>query len=129
MKLIKVLVISIIFDCCQEHKPKDFDKIKSDVISFSDEIESGNISVIKNITTDRGLYSILVWSDSLRNHSFLNRLSQNIKKFNVFEISDYDSLVVLSMGKSNAVLGATGGYIFLRKENINYKIDLYRGGK
>ena len=42
---------------------------------------------------------------------------------------DSDSIVILSLGKSDNIVGATGGYLYLNKENDKYKIDLYKGGK
>jgi hypothetical protein len=84
---------------------------------------------LKKITTDNGFKSLVAWSDTLRNKDFISDLSTNLSQFNVFNVTDYDTLITLSMGKSDMVLGATSGYLFLKKVDDELKIDQFRGGK
>jgi hypothetical protein len=71
------------------------------------------------------------WSDSLKNDRFLKILSENLKNggIGVFKKKEMDSIIILSLGKSDVVLGATNGYIILKKTTEGLKIDDFRGGK
>jgi len=124
-----IVVLIVVISSCSNSKLNNSKYFKSVVVPYATEIQSRDISRIQDITTERGLESLLEWSDSLKDESFIERLSLDIKDFNVFSIMDSDSIVILSLGKSDNIVGATGGYLYLNKENDKYKIDLYKGGK
>jgi hypothetical protein len=87
---------------------------------------------IKAITTEDGYLSILEWSDTLKSKWFLKRLSNNLKDGGrgIFDITKHnDSIIVLSLGEEDVIIGATNGYLFLFKDAEMWKIDKYRGGK
>jgi hypothetical protein len=53
-----------------------------------------------------------------------------MKNYIVFEITKWnDSMLAVSLGKSDQILGATGGYLVLKEINNELKIDEFRGGK
>lgn len=103
--------------------------LKMALKQLSVKLDYMKIDSIKTITTENGFKSIMDWSDSLRDKEFISSLSNNLSHFNVFNLTDYDSSVTLSLGESDMVLGATGGYLFLKKDNHQLKIDQFRGGK
>lgn len=105
-------------------------KLKKPLNELGCEIESKDSIRIKNISTDKGYASLLSWSDSLRSDSFINDLSRLMKNYNVFEITKWnDSMLAVSLGKSDQILGATGGYLVLKEINNELKIDEFRGGE
>lgn len=129
---IKVLFLGVFvfFNSCGYHGSKESKKKMKPVLdSFAAKINTLESSKIKGITTEKGYKSILKWSDSLNHKEFLFDLSSNFSKFNVSSLENYDSLVIISLGKKDKIVGATGGYVFLKKVDGEYKIDLYRGGK
>ncbi len=93
------------------------------------ELKSNDLSIIKKITTKNGYESIFSWSDSLRNKNFVSTLSNDLLKFNVFDYSETDSSITLSLGKTDEILGATHGYLYLIKGINEMKIEEFRGGE
>jgi len=112
---------------CSKSNP-DLDKSLTDFSNKLIDIKSDGLRVI---TTDKGFNSLMEWSDSLDNKKFLNRLSENLKNrgSGVFDKNDLDSVVILSLGKSDVIVGATNGYLILNKTEEGYKIEEFRGGK
>lgn len=103
--------------------------LKETLKSFAIEIESRDTIRIQNITNQKGYSSIISWSDSLKNESFINHLTRDLKNYHVAQINDYETVIIVSLGKPDEILGATGGYIVLKKINNELKIDEFRGGK
>jgi len=50
-------------------------------------------------------------------------------EFGVFEIADYDSLIYLSLGEPDEIVGANGGYLILRRSDNGIIIEEFRAGK
>lgn len=107
---------------------EDFE-LKETLKSFAIEIESRDTIRIQNITNHKGYTSIIRWSDSLKNESFINHLILDLKNYDIAQMNNYDTIIIVSLGKPDDILGATGGYIVLKKINNELKIDEYRGGK
>lgn len=106
-----------------ELKPYNIDVISSALNSL-DSVK------IKAVSTKEGYSSILNWSDSLRFNEIVLSISKNLNDKAVFEITtSSDSTVILSLGSSDVILGASKGYLFLEKKKGNWKIKKYRGGK
>lgn len=84
---------------------------------------------LKKITTETGFSSLMKWSDTLKNKDFFYSISDLLSQKKIFNIVDYDTSITLSLGESNDILGATGGYLFLKKVGKQLLIDKYRGGK
>lgn len=107
---------------------KEFERYNIDRIS--DALNSLDTLEIKKVSTSEGFTSVIKWSDSLRSKSFVKNVSKNLKNRDIFEITKHsDSIVVLSMGYSDEIVGATEGYLFLEKKKDIWKIKKYRGGK
>lgn len=107
---------------------EQFEYYNLDTIARS--LNSLDCTLINCVSTKKGFNSILKWSDSIRQKSFVKDISRDLKDKRVFNITKHkDSLVVLSLGSSDEVLGATSGYLFLKRKNEIWKIDKYRGGK
>lgn len=131
------LFISIQFGCSDKGSDEniptalnDKHKLKEPINKLGCEIESKDLTRIKTITTDKGYNSILSWSDSLQNISFINTLSKDLKYYNVAKINQWnDSMFALSLGDLDEVIGATHGYIVLKRINNRLRIDEFRGGK
>ncbi len=96
---------------------------------YAQEMNKMEINSLKNITTEKGFRSLLDWSDSLQNKEFITSLSDLLLHFEVYNIIESDSSITLSLGEPNEIVGATGGYLFLKKVNNELKINQYRGGK
>ena len=62
----------------------------------------------------------MFWSDSLNNTQFLRRLSDNLKNggHGVFNTNDLDSVIIMSLGKSDEIVGATNGYLTLNSDKV-----------
>lgn len=103
--------------------------LKETLKSIAIEIESRDTIRIQNITNQKGYASIISWSDSLKNESFINHLTRDLMNYHVAQINDYDTVIIVSLGKPDEILGATRGYIVLKKINNELKIDELRGGK
>jgi hypothetical protein len=95
---------------------------------FSNKLISRDTNQIKSITTDKGYKSILEWSDTLKNISFIEMLSNDLKNENIIYDLISDSEFEIHTGnntgnKTNLPVG------FLRFKEINgiYKIDGYSG--
>jgi len=88
-------------------------KLGSQLTKLSSKIKTGNTKNFRDLFTDKGYNSILSWSDSLRNKNFLIGLSDNLSDEGkgVFSVTDNDSLIYLSLGISEVIVGATGGYL------------------
>ncbi len=94
------------------------------------ELKSNDSMRIKFITTEKGYSSLLGWSDNLTDRAFINRLSKDLKNYNISDANKWnDSMIVLSLGKPDEILGATGGYLVLKRINNELRIDEFRGGK
>jgi hypothetical protein len=105
-------------------------ELKKSLIVMAGELESNDSLRIKNITTENGYSSLISWSDSLNDNSFINRLSKDLKYYNVADINKWnDSMIALSLGKLDKIVGATHGYIVLKRINNELRIDEFRGGK
>ena len=126
LKNIILLTLVLNFGCSDSNP--ELDKSLTDFSTVIADIDSDEL---KKITTEKGFNSIMTWSDSLSNIQFLRRLSDNLKNggSGVFDKNDLDSVVILSLGKSDVIVGATNGYLTIRKIDDNYKIDGFRGGK
>lgn len=126
IKLLFLLTLIMNFSCSKSNS--ELDKSLTD---FSTKIAGIKLAELKKITTEKGFKSLLDWSDSLKNDQFLNILSKNLKNGGneVFNKNDLDSLVILSLGKSDVIVGATNGYLILKKTDEGFKIDGFRGGK
>lgn len=122
-----VLVFLVGLICCSNAKLNV--DLKKSLRDFSIELSSMDSIRIKKITTQKGFESIMKWSDSLRYKDFVNHLAKNCKELNVFDVTKTDSVIYLSLGKSDEIIGATGGYLNLRIKNSAIRIDEYRGGK
>ena len=90
--------------------------LKENLKELANEIKSKDTVRIKKITTDKGYFSLFYWSDSLRDSSFINHLTGNMKNNLVAEIEDNDSKIYVSLGKLDEIIGATGGYIVLKRK-------------
>lgn len=129
MRKIKIVILltKILNVSCSDSNP-ELEKYLTDFSAVIAEIDSEKL---EKITTEKGFNSIMTWSDSLNNTHFLRNLSDNLKNGGdgVFRTNDLDSIIIMSLGESDEILGATHGYLTLRKINIEYKIDEFRGGK
>jgi hypothetical protein len=97
---------------------------------LASELESNDSKRIKKITTDKGYSSLISWSDSLNDAEFINRLSKDLKNYNFADVNVWnDSMLALSLGELDEILGATHGYIVLKRINNELRIDEFRGGK
>lgn len=97
---------------------------------LADELVSHDSVRIKNITTEKGYFSILKWSDGLNDLSFVNSLSKDLKCYNIADVSIWnDSMITLLLGERDETLGATHGYLVLKRLNNELMIDEFRGGK
>ena len=110
---------------CSESKSS----LNNELNRLATEIETSDSLRIKNITTNKGYTSILEWSENLSNRQFISGLVNNLIHYVPKKGFDHDSLLILSLGKSDPITGSTGGYLVLRKINNEIKIDEYRGGK
>jgi hypothetical protein len=84
--------------------------------TLSSSLASLDSNNIKSITTENVYRTILEWSDSLKSKWFLKKLSNNLRDDGngIFEITKHnDSIIVLSLGEEDIIVGATNGYIFL----------------
>ncbi len=104
-------------------------EIEADLDHFAEIIKSKDVSKIKKITTNKGLTSLMDWSDSLRNERFITKLGENLKNNNIFNVQKADSVIYLSLGESDQIVGATGGYLRLKRVEGELRIHEYRGGK
>ena len=105
-------------------------ELKEPLKELAFELESNDSSRIKKITTDNGYSSLMIWSDTLNDTLFINRLSKDLKYYNVADINKWnDSMIAISLGKLDEIVGATHGYIVLKRINNELRIDEFRGGK
>jgi hypothetical protein len=129
MRNLKIIILlTLVLNVgCSDSNP-ELDKSLTDFSSVIADVDSDEL---KKITTEKGFNSIMTWSDSLSNTQFLRRLSDNLKNggSGVFDKNDLDSVVILSLGKSDVIVGATNGYLILNKTEEGYKIEEFRGGK
>ncbi|WP_196889871.1 hypothetical protein [Aureivirga sp. CE67] len=129
MRKIKIaILLTLILNVGCSDSNSEFDKT---LTNFSDVLAEINSAELEKITTKKGFNSIMDWSDSLRNTKFLHDLSDDLKNGGdgIFHTNDLDSIIILSLGESDEIVGATGGALFLRKIDTVYKIDEFRGGK
>ncbi|WP_157609342.1 hypothetical protein [Psychroflexus torquis] len=126
MKIVILLTLVLNVGCSNSNP--ELDKSLTDFSVVIAEIDSEEL---EKITTEKGFNSIMTWSDSLSNTQFLRKLSDNLKNGGdgVFHTNDLDSIIIMSLGKSDEIVGATNGYLTLRKIDTEYKIDEFRGGK
>ncbi len=128
IKFFTILLLAFLsLSSCNKLTPE----LSKNLTELSVIIKSKEKSKLLKICTERGYKSILSWSDNLRNDTFINNLSENLSNNGqgVFNVSENDSLIYLSLGKSDPIVGATGGYLYLLKLGNEYKIDEFRGGK
>tara|TARA_R110002049_G_C8703069_1_gene523209 strand:+ start:65 stop:454 length:390 start_codon:yes stop_codon:yes gene_type:complete len=121
-------ILALIFNLsCSDLKPE----LTKSLSDFSKILENSNPEELKKITTDNGYKSLMKWSDSLKNDRFSKLLSDNLKDggLGVFNKKETDSTIILSLGKSDVIVGATNGYLILKKTKNGLKIDEFRGGK
>lgn len=104
------------------------DALQQSISEFSEQLIDINEDELRQITTESGFTTIMLWSDSLRNKHFLNELSKNLDS-SIFRTVDLDSIIILSLGKSDLIVGTTGGTLKLRTCENGYKIDQFLGGK
>lgn len=105
-------------------------ELKEPLKELAGELESNDSIRIKNITTDNGYSSLISWSDTLNDITFINRLSKDLKYYNVADVNEWnDSMIALSLGELDEIVGATHGFIVLKRINNEIKIDEFRGGK
>lgn len=88
-----------------------------------------DVNSLQSITTENGFKSLLEWSDSLKDTAFFVAISNILSQRKICNLVDYDTTITLSLGEPNEILGATGGYLFLKKVNNQLKINQFRGGK
>ena len=126
IELILLIILTVNFSCVESDS-----KLNETLSYFSQKLLDSNLDQIKNITTEKGFESLMKWSDSLKNKEFLKTLSENLKNGGngVFNKKEMDSLIILSLGKSDPVLGATNGYLILKKTEKGLSIEEFRGGK
>ena len=123
------------FISCENRDSSSLDQDLNEVYNLDtilSSLSSFDSSHINSITSENGYLSILKWSDSLESKWFITELAGNLKYggSGIFEVSKHnDSIVVLSLGKQDPIVGATNGYLFLLKRNEIWKIDKFRGGK
>jgi len=126
IELILLFILTVNFSCVESDS-----KLNETLSYFSQKLLDSNSDEIKNITTEKGFESLMKWSDSLKNKEFLKTLSGNLKNGGngVFNKKEMDSLIILSLGKSDPILGATNGYLILKKTEKGLSIEEFRGGK
>lgn len=125
-----------LFACSEKNKesnrvvPSKQAKLEDTLQKLADGLEFKNYQKLKNCTTEKGYLSLLSWSDSLKDKSFINDLKLNFKKYTIANLKDWeDTMVIIYLGKQDEVLGATGGFVVFKRINQELKIDEFRGGK
>src|SRR5690554_7977739 len=79
-------------------------ELKEPLKELAFELESNDSSRIKKITTDNGYSSLMIWSDTLNDTLFINRLSKDLKYYNVADINKWnDSMIAISLGKLDEI--------------------------
>ncbi len=91
--------------------------------NLGENLKSLNENKIKAISTENGFKCILKISNNLKNTDILNNLSESLIHYKVYNIIENDSTLSISIGEQSEALGATGGYLFLKKDNGIYKIN------
>jgi len=126
IKLILILILTVPFSCVESDS-----KLNETLSYFSQKLSESNADELKKISTENGFESLMKWSDSLKNKRFLKTLSKDLKDGGngVFNRKEMDSLIILSLGKSDVVLGATNGYLILKKTKKGLSIEEFKGGK
>jgi len=116
--IILIIVFTTLVGCENKNSHKIFlglnERYNLDTLSSS--LASLDSNNIKSITTENVYRTILEWSDSLKSKWFLKKLSNNLRDDGngIFEITKHnDSIIVLSLGEEDIIVGATNGYIFL----------------
>lgn len=98
--------------------------------SLSQSLEDKNIEEISMLSTKKGARSIFIETDSLNNIFLTNQLLSDLKELNFFDVTEFgDSICVISLGQPDVVLGATHGYVVLKKVGGEYKLDIFKMGK
>lgn len=105
--------------------------LQADLTKLSENIASLDSIRIKTISTNSGYESIKMWSNNFKDKNFLKTLSNNLAKSGqgVFDLKEKDSLIYLSLGKSDKIVGATGGGLILRRYHNKISIEEFLGGK
>ena len=121
IKLIFILILTVNLSCMDSNP-----ELSKSLTDFSQKLSDIKPDELKKITTQNGFKSLMNWSDSLKNYSFLNKLSENLKDGGngVFKKIYLDSLVILSLGKSDVIVGATNGSLILKKTESSIYFNL-----
>lgn len=105
-------------------------KFKEDLINLAVELETNDSISIRNISTNEGFLALMTYSDTLKDQTFTHCLSNDLKNENIVEVTKWDdSTIALSLGEQDEILGATHGYLILKKVKTKFKIADFRGGK
>lgn len=134
--ILTIFLLIILFACSTQNKeanrvvPSKQAQLEDTLQKLADGLEFKNYQKLKNCTTENGYLSLLSWSDSLKDSTFIHDLKMNLKKYTVTDLKDWeDSMVIIYLGKQDEVLGATGGFVVFKRINQELKIDEFRGGK
>ena len=132
MSVAKVFIVFLLFILLGCNRPIKIDTdLEQFLPVFAKCINTKNLDSLQTVTTQNGYNSLTLWSDSLKSDYFVNSLSNHLQypsKY-VFAVNDYDSLVYLSLGKPDDIVGATGGYLVLRRIGEQIKVERFVGGK
>jgi hypothetical protein len=118
-----ILLLFIVLVSCTKVQPE----LRNSLKRFSQSFDT--FDSIKAITTKNGFNSILYHSDTLREKTFIQALLKSLSEEEIFQITETDSTIVLSLGRQDKIAGATAGYLFLKRNNGHLLIDEYRSGK
>ena len=134
--ILTIFLLIFLFACSPQSKESNRvvsikqTQLEHTLQKLADGLEFKNHKKVKNCTTEKGYLSLLSWSDSLKDKSFINDLKMNLKKYTVANLKDWDdTMVIIYLGKQDEVLGATGGFVVFKRINQELKIDEFRGGK
>ncbi|MEN9442401.1 MAG: hypothetical protein RLZ33_2478 [Bacteroidota bacterium] len=134
--ILTFFLLITLFACSPQSKeanrivPTKQTQLEDTLQKLADGLEFKNYQKLKNCTTENGYRSLLSWSDSLKDRTFIHDLKMNLKKYAVANLKDWeDTMVIIYLGKQDEVLGTTGGFVVFKRINQELKIDEFRGGK
>ena len=119
-----VLLFSLTLFSCHYTSKTDLE-LKQILGKFTKYISAKNMDSLRVITTQKGFDSLLLLSDSLQSDFFINGLSTCLQNpsTHIFAVKDYDSLIYLSLGEPDDIIGATSAYLVLRRIDGQIKIE------
>ena len=128
--IVIILVLILNISCKKENSIID-SKLENQLLVFSEMIYPIDTLKLKKISTKKGFESFKFHSNYFESIDFLKTMSKNLKKSkeNVFSKYENDSIIILSMGKEDVIVGATKGALKLKMIDDVVKIDGFLAGK